>query len=69
MERTSVIISNKAQCRLCDDVIESVHRHDWVACECGEIFVDGGKEYLHRGAHDPENIIDLSEFRKEGDNG
>lgn len=56
-----VIISNRAQCRLCGDIIESLHRHDFKWCGCGEIYVDGGRAYLRRGAVDPNNIIELSE--------
>jgi hypothetical protein len=47
------ILCNKAQCRKCGDIIESKHRHDFVHCKCGAIFVDGGK--------DLEDIIELSE--------
>lgn len=56
------IVRNMAECRLCGDVVESKHRHDWVACSCGEIFVDGGTAYLRRGAMDLENVIELSEY-------
>ena len=56
-----MIIKNAAECRLCGDVIESTHRHDFVSCKCGEIFVDGGHDYLRRGATDTENVIDRSE--------
>lgn len=45
----SEIKRNRARCRKCKDVIESLHRHHFVICKCGEIFVDGGKEYLRRG--------------------
>ena len=37
---------NKAQCKLCGDIIESKSVHNFVECSCGEIFVDGGKQYL-----------------------
>lgn len=43
------IISNKAQCGNCGDIIESKHNHDFVRCGCGETFVDGGTYYLRRG--------------------
>ena len=56
------IISNKAKCRLCGDIIESKHRHDWQTCSCGAIFVDGGHEYLKRGAKNFEDLEELSEF-------
>lgn len=60
-EIKSRIIRNMAKCLICGDVIESKHRHDFVRCGCGEIFVDGGKDYLRRGATDFKNIIEMSE--------
>lgn len=56
-----MIITNKAKCKLCNSIIESKYRHDYVECSCGEISVDGGKDYLKRGAKNFENFIDLSE--------
>ena len=57
----TVVVTNEAQCRLCGDVIESKHRHDFKSCKCGEITVDGGKEYIKRSARDLSNIIELSD--------
>lgn len=54
------IIRNSARCRLCGDEIESKHRHDFVTCKCGEISVDGGRDYFKRSARDLNNIIDTS---------
>ena len=51
---------NKAKCKKCGDIIQSKHRHDFVECKCGEIFVDGGEDYYRRGANDTDNFIDLS---------
>ena len=59
------VLSNRAQCRLCEDVIESRHRHDFVTCSCGEISVDGGRDYIRRSARDFANMIDLSETQEE----
>ena len=59
-----IIKSNKARCRLCGDVIESKHRHDWQSCSCGAIFVDGGREYLRRGAKKFEDLEELSEYEE-----
>lgn len=42
-------IRNMAKCKICDDVIESKHTHDYVMCKCGAIFLDGGKEYQRYG--------------------
>lgn len=47
---------SRAQCVLCEDIIESTHRHHFVTCKCGEIFLDGGDEYLRYGAKDMNNI-------------
>lgn len=57
------IIRNVAECAKCGDVVESTHRHDFVSCKCGEIFTDGGKAYIRRGANDLANIIDRSEIK------
>lgn len=59
------IIRNSAKCKLCGDEIESKHRHDWVACSCGEMFVDGGKAYVRRGAKNLDNMIDTSIYSTE----
>jgi hypothetical protein len=59
------ILKNKAQCKKCQDIIESVHVHDFRQCKCGAIFVDGGKDYLRRGG-ELDDIIELSET-DEGD--
>ena len=54
------VIKNSAACSLCGEVIESKYRWDFVSCSCGEIFVDGGLDYLRRGAKNFDNFIDLS---------
>lgn len=48
---------NRAKCKLCQEIIESMHRHDYVKCKCGEIFVDGGNDYLKAGATNWENFL------------
>lgn len=55
------ITCNKAQCRLCSDVIESTYAHDFKWCKCGAIGVDGGRDYANRFASDSfDDIIELS---------
>lgn len=44
-----MIVRNSAKCLSCGDEIESTHRHDFVTCSCGGLFVDGGRDYLRRG--------------------
>lgn len=53
------IIRNSAKCAVCHDEIESKHRHDFVSCKCGAIYVDGGHEYLRRVGH-LDKIIETS---------
>lgn len=45
-----MIIQNAVICDECDEFIFSAHVHDFVQCKCGNVFVDGGQEYLRRGA-------------------
>ena len=62
------IIKNAVKCKICGDVIESVHTHDYKTCSCGAVSVDGGKDYLKRsfpGGNWKEWFEDLSEFEEE----
>jgi hypothetical protein len=56
---------NMAQCLCCDCIVESKHRHDYQTCVCGNLSVDGGKDYLKRNFINYSKVKDLSEF--EGD--
>ena len=40
---------SRGQCTDCLNIIESKHRHDFVRCECGNSFLDGGDDYLRGG--------------------
>ena len=43
---------NRAQCKLCGEIIWSKHTHDFVSCRCGAIAIDGGYDYVrHIGDH------------------
>lgn len=61
------ILRNAAECARCGDVVESRHRHDFVGCSCGAIFVDGGLAYLRRGGESLDLIIDRSECEEDPD--
>jgi hypothetical protein len=50
---------NAAVCKKCNDYIRSKHRHDFVTCKCGEIFVDGGSWYQRLG--NPQQAISIIE--------
>lgn len=57
------ITLNQAQCALCNDIITSRHRHDFVSCKCGEIFIDGGNEYVRAGANSFDNFRSMVKTR------
>lgn len=45
------------RCKVCNTIILSIQRHDFVECDCVEnpIFVDGGGDYLRIGG-DPAKV-------------
>ncbi len=55
-----MILRNMGKCNECGDVIESVHRHDFVRCSCGAVAVDGGKSYLRRAAKEWGMFTEMS---------
>ena len=48
---------NRAKCKLCADILESFHEHDWVTCKCGEISIDGGNHRMDCSAKNWENFL------------
>ena len=55
------IIRNAIRCNLCEDIIESTYRHDFVTCKCGSCSVDGGLDRLRWGfAHSRADVTELS---------
>ncbi len=54
-------MKNRAKCKLCNDIIESFHRHDYVICKCGEISVDGGPDYHRCSAGDWNNFLRIDD--------
>ncbi len=56
---------NSAKCLKCNTEIESVHRHDFVTCPCGNVSVDGGRAYLKRACVDRQFMDDTSVVERE----
>ena len=50
--------------KLCGDIIESTHGHDFRSCKCGKIYVDGGRAYLRRLARNFDDLEELSEYHE-----
>ena len=63
------IITNKIQCKHCEEIIESKSIHNFVTCKCGTCSVDGGHYHLSRSyKHTPEqDYIELSEVEEVDD--
>lgn len=52
------ILTNKIQCNICKQIIESKSRNDFKFCDCGAVAIDGGLDYLRRIG---TNYTELSE--------
>ena len=49
-------MKNRAKCKLCQTIIESMHSTDLVLCKCGAISVDGG-DGMRCAANDWNNFL------------
>lgn len=56
---------NRAKCKLCDEVIESMFLMDYVTCKCGEISICGGTQRFESGAKDYKNFLRVTDEDKE----
>ena len=59
------IIRNRAQCTLCNDIIESLADHDVKTCSCDNLSIDGGLTHLSRSCRNKDSFIELSELSDE----
>lgn len=48
---------NRAKCKLCDDIIESLALTDLQMCKCGEIGVEGGSQLFRTYAKNYDNFL------------
>lgn len=55
---------NRAKCKLCLDVIESMHATDMQICKCGEIGVEGGSAFYCR-AKNWDNFLRIDDDGRE----
>jgi hypothetical protein len=56
---------NRAKCKLCNSIIESLHRYDYVKCACGEIAISGGLYELETSAKDYDNFLRVDDMGRE----
>ena len=58
-----VLTRNAAKCLVCNSVLESKHRHNYVQCRCSnESAVDGGLSYQRILAKDLDLVENLCEY-------
>ena len=59
-----VLTKNAIKCLMCNTILESKHRHDYVKCHChNETACDGGLEYQRTLAVDLSLVENLCEYR------
>ena len=59
-----VLTKNSVKCLICNTILESKHRHDFVMCTCpNETACDGGLEYQRTLAVDLDLIENLCEYK------
>ena len=54
-----------AFCLKCKCAPESETVHDLQTCDCGNVSVDGGKEYIKRSVKNFKKYVDLSKIKFE----
>ena len=59
---TEDIERNSIRCDSCGEEIESTDRHEFRACSCGAVMVDGGLSYRRRVFHSGATYTDTSVF-------
>jgi len=52
---------NRAKCRLCSEVIESLFDEDYQICKCAEIAITGGKSCYKAMAKNWENFLRIDD--------
>ncbi len=55
---------NKAQCKLCNDVLVSRYFAKKVVCSCGNLEINGGKFHLKRKTKEADSFVELSEMEE-----
>jgi hypothetical protein len=58
-------MKNRAKCKLCQSVLESFHRHDYVTCKCGEISITGGAYIYECSAQNWKNFLRIDDLGNE----
>lgn len=55
-----VIVENSAKCLTCGEKLQSESHYDFASCSCGNVFVDGGLNYIRHGMKDKNKYENTS---------
>ena len=62
-DEIKVLTKNAVKCLVCNKVLESKYRHNFVTCACpNETFTDGGLVYQRLGSKDLDKVVSLAEY-------
>lgn len=62
-DEIKVLTKNAVKCLVCNTVLESKYRHNFVTCGCpNETFTDGGLVYQRLGSKDLDKVVSLAEY-------
>ena len=62
-DEIKVLTKNAVKCLVCNKVLESKYRHNFVTCGChNETFTDGGLVYQRLGSKDLDKVVSLAEY-------
>jgi len=56
---------NRAKCRKCNCIVESINPYDWIYCECSEIGISGGSDSYKCYASDFSNFLRVDDENNE----
>lgn len=59
VKKIKVVLSNRAMCKFCSDIVESSDSFSKNFCRCGKIYVSGGTQNVLQ--HPEDSLINLSE--------
>lgn len=60
-----VLTKNSVRCLVCNTILESKYRHNYVQCSCSnQTFTDGGLSYQRGGGKNLNLIEDLCEYQE-----
>jgi len=54
-------MKNRAKCKICQSIIESFHRDDYVECSCGAISIWGGPDNYNVSYQDINNFLRIDD--------